>query len=168
MAFNLAGVYPTLLTARRIIRRSVRQRLIASIPKSELSTLRFKTVNGSVIDPEFIMEKDDEFSYYGEMYDIVKAETQGDEIIYTCFADRKETSIVSLLKRKIKDDIENSPITKKTGQTISKVMSAVYLPVGQIAGIPISLLMSETGDYNEACTLLIYQSVDTPPPKNLV
>lgn len=168
MAFNMAGVYPTLLGMRRAIRRSVKHRLMASIPKSELSTLKFKTHNGSVTDTEFALVKADEFSYMGEMYDIMEADTLGETITFRCYADKKETSIVALLKQKIKLDIENSAANKKAGQVIAKAMNSFYLPPSGALTAFFDQDGTNLNYYSENKKLLVCLPVDTPPPKYLI
>ncbi len=44
--------------------------------------------------PELIWTEDDEFRYYGEMYDILSQEQHGDAIWYTCFHDKAETELM--------------------------------------------------------------------------
>lgn len=148
------------------MRRTVREKLMSSVPESELTTMTFKIKGGKVIDPNFKWEKHDEFSYKGEMYDVVRMETLENEIRLRCFGDKKETSLIALLKRKIKNDVEHSSSKSPTGQVLAKILAMVYLPTEGYA-----LRQFDTQKlipiYLQGSHSIIYTFVDTPPPKYL-
>lgn len=39
-------------------------------------------------------EKEDEFEYEGQMYDVLESEEKGDSVFYRCFRDNKETKLI--------------------------------------------------------------------------
>lgn len=167
MTFNLLGFYPAFLAVRRSIRRSVREKLISTVKESDLTTFKFKTKGGKITDPNLSWEKDDEFSYKGKLYDVVKSTILDGEITLHCFEDKKETNLVALLKRKIKADVEHSTSKSSTGHILAKVLTAVYLMPSQNSHFDDTFTSASPG-YFSYRPYIVYPIIDTPPPKYLV
>ncbi len=84
------------LMLRAKIRYEVRERFEEKSPENQASTTLLKIPLSWIEQghPELIWTEDDEFRYYGEMYDILSQEQRGDTIWYTCFHDKAETELM--------------------------------------------------------------------------
>lgn len=84
------------LMLRAKIRYEVRERFEEKSHENQASTTLLKIPLSWIEQghPELIWTEDDEFRYYGEMYDILSQEQRGDTIWYTCFHDKAETELM--------------------------------------------------------------------------
>lgn len=72
-----------------------------------------------------------EFRYHDEMYDVVGTMENNNEIIYTCYQDEKEESIVSALIKKVKDPtgpLSSRHSSRKVRREFDKYFSGQFLP----------------------------------------
>lgn len=72
-----------------------------------------------------------EFRYHNEMYDVVGSMESNNEIIYTCYQDEKEESIVSALIKKVKDPtgpLSSRHSSRKVRREFDKYFSGQLLP----------------------------------------
>ena len=84
------------LMLRAKIRYEVREKIAEKSHEDQASTTVLKIPLSWIEQghPELIWTEDDEFRYYGEMYDILSQEQRGDTIWYTCFHDKAETELM--------------------------------------------------------------------------
>jgi hypothetical protein len=73
---------------KKLAKREAKSTIIAGIEKDQLERLQF-----SVAETKTILEwkLSEEFSFEGNMYDIVASELKSDSVIYWCWLDKKET-----------------------------------------------------------------------------
>ena len=72
-----------------------------------------------------------EFRYHNEMYDVVGTMENNNEIIYTCYQDEKEESIVSELIKKVKGPtgpLSSRHSSRKIRREFDKYFSGQLLP----------------------------------------
>lgn len=72
------------------LRREVRERLLAGVEPGELVLLTFTQEEALQV---LRWERDDEFEYRGQMYDVVRTEKEGDSIRFWCWPDGPETRL---------------------------------------------------------------------------
>lgn len=92
------------------IKREIKFIILKGIKNEELTLLKIPLKFHTRNNPDFQFEETDEFSYYGEMYDIVRKEHHADTIWYYCLQDRDETLLISSI---------NILIEKQLGQNSS-------------------------------------------------
>ena len=75
---------------KRVVRKSVKKRLIAGIAREELVLLKFSSRQKETL---LNWEHSREFEYNGQMYDVVEAVQHGDTTSYWCWPDDAETEL---------------------------------------------------------------------------
>lgn len=86
--------YQFLLMQRKQIRKAVKRKMLAGMPRDMLVLLKFTEEEKT---SRLRWKHSREFEFEGEMYDICDRETRGDTTFYWCYHDREET----LLNRKL-------------------------------------------------------------------
>ncbi len=74
---------------KKQIRREVKSLILKGVDKSELVLLKFSRETHESLR----WEKDHEFEYKDEMYDVVEKEVRSDSIFYWCWWDKEETDL---------------------------------------------------------------------------
>lgn len=74
---------------KKQIRHEVKDLILKGLDKEELVLLKFSRE----IHASLHWEKEFEFEYKGEMYDVVEQEFRGDSIFYWCWWDKEETEL---------------------------------------------------------------------------
>lgn len=75
---------------KKVIRKEIKQNIIAGIDRSELVLLKFSE---SESHTKLNWEHSKEFCYQDQMYDVVETELHGDSIYYWCWSDYDETTL---------------------------------------------------------------------------
>jgi len=73
-------------------------------------------------------EKNKEFSYQGQRYDIIGMQYCSDEIIVTCFSDKEETNLVNAFSGFIKNLFSSPLHTNDKTPDIANTLCKEYLP----------------------------------------
>ena len=75
---------------RAQLRREVRARMLSGVEPGELVLLTFSQEEALRV---LRWERDDEFEFNGQMYDVARIETEGDTVRYWCWPDGPETRL---------------------------------------------------------------------------
>lgn len=84
------GTFIFLQFQRRVVRKEVKKKMMAGIPKADLVLLVFTKKE---INTKLSWEHAKEFEFEGNMYDIVYEEVIGDKKHYWCWLDTEETKL---------------------------------------------------------------------------
>jgi hypothetical protein len=114
MGYNLIGYFPAFYTMQQNVKREMRSALRIRQNRNELTTLSFALQNGKVNDADFEQLEEDEFSYKGEMYDVVRTEKTGNTITFYCLNDKKESRLFADLQQFIKQNSAENPFQKSS------------------------------------------------------
>lgn len=115
-------------------RRQVRLEMKAFLRKKEtgsnvqIEKFTFKLSQGKVVAEQFEWMNDHEFSYKGEMYDIVNSDTVNDSLRVECVNDETETLLVKKFESLFKKEAGN-PV--KGNAALIQLAHSVYLEPGQ-------------------------------------
>jgi len=137
--FLLSLVLPTLaalvfLEARKeILRKQVQQNLLSEISEEKLSVLTF---SASASNSDLIWKDHKEFSYKGEMYDVVRTEKSGGKIRYYCWHDVEETELNSQLENLLNLAIGTDPPSQKNTEHLTHVFRSLGIPKSFQYAIP--------------------------------
>ncbi|MCK9202889.1 MAG: hypothetical protein M0P58_00455 [Bacteroidales bacterium] len=74
-------------------------------------------------------EKQGEFEYNHQMYDIVETETRGDSVLYQCLWDEEETSVDKKIKGLVAKAWGHDPQNKESQQQLFSFFKSLYLPL---------------------------------------
>lgn len=80
---------------RKQVRKAVKQTIVAGLSDADLVQFRFSRGQAAALD----WEHSHEFSYRGQMYDVVRSEARGDSLFYWCWWDRAETALNRQLRQ---------------------------------------------------------------------
>lgn len=107
--------------------------------------------------------KEHEFSYHGEMYDVVERKESGDQIILYCINDREESALNMQYEKMTKNDFGKKP----DGKNIKLLKLAASLYVHQAAIFELSVHPQEARHYARACASLAdnVPGILKPPPR---
>ncbi|HRH39627.1 MAG TPA: hypothetical protein PK760_14855, partial [Flavobacteriales bacterium] len=94
-AFTLVGVHPLQEVLREMARAEMVRNIAANGTEEGVTQLHFALDGDRVADPLFAWEEEDEFTYDGRLYDVVRTERTGDHIVFFCIPDEREDSIVA-------------------------------------------------------------------------
>jgi hypothetical protein len=106
----------------------------------------------------------DEFSWKGEMYDLVESKTKNGKLVIRCINDKNETKLQKDYEKMQKDDFKGKS-SRNTATEILKFVNSIY--VCEIVNIPVLNIISKekyfctTGDNLRSFAT----DVLTPPPQ---
>ena len=92
------------------------------VHKGDLLTLRIHRGDMSSIE----WKGDDEFSYGGEMYDIVHSEVDGDFIVYQCWPDKRESQLNKKLQAALSMVMEDHQPIKHQKDQMFKLFKKLF------------------------------------------
>ncbi|MBN2681033.1 MAG: hypothetical protein JXR58_00870 [Bacteroidales bacterium] len=118
-----AGTYYWLQLRKYQLKKEVRKKIIAGIPKEELVVLRF-----SVSETKTVLKwkHSKEFEYKGEMYDIVDTEFLNDSVVYYVWWDNEETQLEKQLKNLANEALGKDPIAKNRLERFNSFVNTLY------------------------------------------
>ncbi len=98
---NSIGCFVYFEIKRKSIRHEIKHSILHKLPDSQLVQI----INNDYNDK-------DEFKLNGIMYDVMRKEIRGNQVILWCFEDKKETELNRAIESLVKNDVANSPIKK--------------------------------------------------------
>jgi len=110
---------------KRVVRKSVKKRLIAGIAREELVLLKFSSRQKETL---LNWEHSREFEYKGEMYDIIRFEQHGDTMWYWCYWDRQETKLKRKLDFLVVKMMGPAPQSRNEGRQLTEFFRSLYFP----------------------------------------
>jgi hypothetical protein len=119
----VAVTYLYLHYQKNAVRKAVKHQLIEGLDRDELVLLRF---SAGEIQTQLRWKHDREFTYRGEMYDIVEREARGDSLYFWCWWDHEET----LLDRQLNDLLRGvngkDPCQRSSRQQLQQFFLTLY------------------------------------------
>ncbi|MBK6994147.1 MAG: hypothetical protein IPH31_04210 [Lewinellaceae bacterium] len=143
---------------KTLVRKQVKRQLIAGLGDDALVLLRF-TVSES--QTKLRWEHAREFEYQGQMYDVVRTETNGDTIFFHCWWDREETELNREIKKLTASNFEKNPGNQKTKERLAHFFKSLYSFEG--TNWPIIVLLIEAKQEIPGA-LFSLKPILSPPP----
>ena len=141
---------------KKAAKRIIRQRL-----KQENSEEFVFSLSGGHEMPEW--KDDNEFSFRGEMYDVIEKRIEDGKIYVRCVSDKKETALIDNYRKITQDDFAGS--SKKRTSLIIKLISTFYTHLS-IADKNLISLKASIKCFLPIPSLLFNKGeVITPPPQ---
>lgn len=155
--YNMMGFYLNYTLEQHSIRHAIKHRLKENIPISQLTLITISERNCKQIR---WVEKNKEFWYDGNMYDVVKIKKKINATCYYCINDTREKKLMVNLDKLVREQTSDSRST-----TIQKKPVNDYLlPIG--VSLFFNMTIIRYCEYSPAL-----QSIDkeilTPPPRPL-
>jgi hypothetical protein len=119
LLFNVCGYFILFNVVQKNIRREIRVRIREGTRESELTLIEVSGFN----DPEIKwIEPDKEFTYHGNMYDVVKIARKGGKQLYYCIDDVKEKELIVDFQKKHESN-------QKARKLLSNITTVFTLPI---------------------------------------
>lgn len=154
--FNIFGyqVYFTML--QNSVRKEIKSRIREGINESELTIIVISDNNRNELT---WIKPLKEFSFHGNLYDVIRVSDKEGKIIYSCIKDTKESKL-------LKDFASKSETGNKARKLLSNI-SLNFIPENS------SFLLfnnSTANIYKPSSFILVSKSIETsdPPPKHLL
>ena len=106
------------------IRREVKRSIQQGLKDEELVVLSFHTNKIN----DLYWEHDDEFEYFGQMYDVISQKEANDSIHYTCYHDTRETFAKNKLRNTIAAALAQKPTEQNRQMLIQLFFKNLFLP----------------------------------------
>jgi len=135
MVAPFAASYMLLHYQKKQVKRAVKWRMIAEMDKDELVLLKLSK-NEQLTQLHWKHAR--EFSYKGEMYDIVYTKNTSDSCYYWCWWDHEETKLNKQLKKLVTQTFGHHHKKKDGENRLLKFYNNLYFPtqiINQFFGI---------------------------------
>lgn len=153
--FNLTGVMLVFKIQQMSIKQEIQNQLKREISEDKLHVLTLSAAEVSVLN----WEEENEFTYKGKMYDVVKKELLADSSIrYYCIDDQQETELFSELNDLIKKNTDSDNPISQAAKKLLKFLSLLYIN---------EKWTTNSNNFNLSALLQLYKDNYTSPQLNL-
>ena len=124
------GEYLVVKAVQWDVRRDIKQRIKAGIPKEELIVLQFSKHQSPA---NIVWMHAREFRHEGNMYDVVNQEDIGDSIRYYCILDERDTWLYANLEMQIRQELTGNPQRQhQQTELLQQIPKFFWLPANPI------------------------------------
>ncbi len=124
------GEYVVVKAVQWDVRRDVKRRIKAGIPKEELVMLQFSKRQPP---SNIVWMHAREFRYEGNMYDVVNQEDIGDSIRYYCILDERDTWLYANIEQQIRQELTGNPQRQRQQtELLQQIPKFFWLPANPI------------------------------------
>jgi hypothetical protein len=154
--FNIVGYYLWFSYAKNNIQKEIRQEIRKGLAEKDLTVISVPLDDESGIR---WLKAGKEFTYHGEMFDVVKIKTDKDKKYFYCINDAKE-------KKLLADFSNHNEPDSKTRKLLSFFQ---YIYILQAESF-FNILETSNHDYciNSFAIVSTIKEVTSPPPKNFL
>lgn len=157
LLINISGLFLIFCYRQQEVKWEMKQYLSRNLQHASLTVFAFSLQDKKNIN----WEANDEFSFQGQMYDVIKELQLGDTTIVYCVPDSKETA---LIKSFLQQSEKQAPLKEKNSLPV-QLLSTPYLVAEPNTGLhfaPLKLL-----HHTQYAFFLPYaeQVILTPPPQ---
>lgn len=156
LIFPFVGTVSWLNYQKKIIRKQIKHKIIAGIDKSELVLFSFTKNEAERLK----WKHSKEFSFNGSMYDIVEADTVGNNITYWCWWDYEETKLNKQLNTLLADFLGADTKSKETKARLASFYQSLFYSTHK----PWKFLNINNNLKHNFIYVLDYLSLQFPPP----
>src|SRR3972149_494693 len=157
------GTYSWLQFQKSLVRKEVKERMVAGLTKEELVLLKFTRAQS---ETELLWEHSREFEYKNAMYDVVETEVRGDSIFYWCWWDREESELNRRLENLIAQETGHNPQSREILRNLDNFSQVPYLPAPINRRIPDFPGQTLPSEQSLSCSSL-HPSPPVPPPERV-
>jgi len=119
--------YNWLQYKKSMVRKDIKERIIAGLDKDELVLLKFSTV---VAQSELNWKDSKEFEYKHQMYDLVEKIIEGDSILLWCWCDDEETKLEKQLKKLVANALGVDQQSRLKQKQLISYFKLLFCPSG--------------------------------------
>lgn len=162
--YNLVGVYPVALWRQHAFRQAAEARRRAALPDRALVRV---AVAQHAASPALVWHEAQEFSYRGQLFDVVRQHARADSTIYFCWPDRGEEHLLASLAEHVREFAQPDAGTRKSAQKALDYLAKLYLlPAAADSSAPFRLALASR-HYPEYAPVLCSRPPSAPfaPPQ---
>jgi len=108
---------------RNLVRKAVKRQMIAGLDENALVLMKFTEADSKRL---LHWEHAREFEYQGQMYDVVRTETNGDTVYYRCWLDHQESELNQQLKQLVASTLEKDPANQENQKRLTQFYKSLY------------------------------------------
>ena len=123
--YNLVGAYPVALWRQHELRQAAESKRRAALPDRAL--VRVAVARQAATRPKLVWHEAQEFSYRGQLFDVVRQHARPDSIIYFCWPDREEAHLLASLAEHVREFAQPDAGTRKSAQKALDYLAKLYL-----------------------------------------
>lgn len=138
--YNLVGVYPVALWRQHAFRQAAEARRRAALPDRALVRV---AVAQHAASPTLVWHEAQEFSYRGQLFDVVRQHARADSTVYFCWPDQGEEHLLASLAEHVREFAQPDTGTRKSAQKALDYLAKLYLlPTAADSPAPFRLAMA--------------------------
>ncbi len=123
LLFNIFGYYFTIQIIQKGYKKQFRKHIRYNANDENTEMLVISDAIIQQRNSPFKWMEEDEFRYYGKMYDIVKSEKQGDTNIFYCVNDKNEEKLLARFENYLKHHADpNLPFQQKSHRILVHII----------------------------------------------
>jgi hypothetical protein len=122
--YNLVGVYPVARWQQHEFRKVAETRRRAGLPDAALVRV---AVAQHAQPAALVWHEAQEFSYRGQLFDVVRQHARPDSTIYFCWPDRGEEHLLANLAEHVREFAQPDAGTRKSAQKALDYLAKLYL-----------------------------------------
>lgn len=144
------------------LKKEMRAKIKTTISSSETEQFVFTLAYGKINAPSFYWEDAQEFSYRGEMYDVIETKTADGKLYITCINDSKEKELISRMTDITKNQ-NNKPA--KNGSTIQLMLCLLFIQPASFTLLAPYSATASPRDFYKVSFCSACKEIITPPPQ---
>jgi hypothetical protein len=156
-----AAIYICMKYQKILIKEEVEAKIKAGIDKGKLMLLKFSKEYSK---KKLSWERDHEFEYNGQMYDIVETRVNGDTIYYLCWCDHEETEINEQVRELMARSMGNNTKDNEFHKRLVNFLKIPYFS-GTFEWNPLSESGKSMCSFFGSGYVSTYISPPSPPPR---
>ena len=121
LVVQLVGVHLYFSFARWKVKAEMHEKIASGFGKEHLRTIRVRLSHANELPSWFDKH---EFSYEGQMYDVISFTVKDKELVISCISDKDETRLIDLYHSLAKKDFGNKNNSRKG--TVVKLFSSLF------------------------------------------
>lgn len=144
-----------------MVKKEVKQNIIAGINKSELQILQF---HHQEVEQKVEWEHSKEFEFEGKMYDVVEKEIINDSIRFFCWLDEEETELNRRLKSLLTDVYQKDVPLKLKNDLVLDFYKSLFFHQTDLVVFYLRFKSTRIKSYYTNNYFFQYQNTEIHPP----
>ncbi|MDK2771954.1 MAG: hypothetical protein KYX68_06975 [Flavobacterium sp.] len=144
-----------------VVKKEVKQTIIAGIDKKELQILKF---HHQEVNQKVEWEHSKEFEFNGKMYDIVKKEIVNDSVQFFCWLDEEETELNRRLKTLLINVYHNDVPLKLKNDLVLDFYKSLFFHQTDLVVFYLRFKSTRIKSYYTNNYFFQYQNTEIHPP----
>jgi hypothetical protein len=163
LVMKIGGYFAFLSVQQIILKEEIEERIIKNLPKENLAKLSFSSDEFTKIDWQ---EQDKEFYYKHKLYDIVRSEFNGENHVFYCLSDEKETVIYDKILQISQVQNDELPVKNTMASFLNLLLLKYTIPqILHFEGKTFIIVQIKRFSNLLNCYISIPISLSNPPPE---